>query len=105
VRATIVDSVAWENYQWMNPVKAGKMRPIMQSEAFPTGVIAYREGALPASELKRFQDGLVSAHQRSEGMQLMMLWKMKKFEIAPADYQASLAEIAKAYPPPIGDEP
>src|SRR5262245_40853204 len=105
VKATVVDGVAWENYQWMNPQKAAKLKPLMQSEQFPTGVIAYREGSLPEADLKRFRDGLTHAHERSEGMQLMMLWKMKRFDVAPADFQQSLADIAKAYPPPIGDEP
>lgn len=104
-KATVVDTVAWENYQWINPAKASKLKPIMQSEPFPTGVIAYKEGVLPEADLQRFRSGLTTAHQRREGMQLMMLWKMKRFDVAPADYQQSLAEIAKAYPPPIGDEP
>lgn len=105
VKATVVDSVAWENYQWMNPAKAAKLRPLMQSEPFPTGVIAYKQGVLPEAELNRFRQGLTTAHSRPEGMQLMMLWKMKRFDVAPPDFNETLAEIAKAYPPPIGDEP
>jgi ABC-type phosphate/phosphonate transport system substrate-binding protein len=105
VKATVVDSVAWNNYQWMNPQKAAKLKPLMQSEQFPTGVIAYKEGGLPEADLKRYRDGLTHAHEKSDGMQLMMLWKMKRFDVAPADFQQSLADIAKAYPPPIGDEP
>ncbi len=105
VKATVVDSVAWENYQWMHPAKAAKLRPLVQSEPFPTGVIAYKEGVLPESDLQRFRQGLTSAHSRPEGMQLMMLWKMKRFDVAPPDFQETLAEIVKAYPPPIGEEP
>ncbi len=105
VKATVVDSVAWDNYQWMNPQKAAKLKPLMQSEPFPTGVIAYKEGGLPEADLKRYRDGLTHAHEKSDGMQLMMLWKMKRFDVAPPDFQQSLADIAKAYPPPIGDEP
>jgi ABC-type phosphate/phosphonate transport system substrate-binding protein len=104
-KVTVVDSVAWENYQWANPGKAEKLKALISSEPFPTGVIAYREGGLPEADLKRFREGLTHAHERSEGMQLMMLWKMKRFDIAPADFQQSLADIAKAYPPPIGEEP
>ncbi len=105
VKATVVDSVAWDNYEWMNPQKAAKLKPLMQSEPFPTGVIAYKEGGLPEADLKRYRDGLTHAHEKSDGMQLMMLWKMKRFDVAPADFQQSLADIARAYPPPIGDEP
>lgn len=106
VKATVVDSVALENYKWMNPSRARKLRSLMKSENFPTGVIAYSDGGMPAGELKKFKDGLTTAHQRPEGLQLMMLWKMSRFENVPPDYQQTLADIAKAYPPPInGDEP
>jgi ABC-type phosphate/phosphonate transport system substrate-binding protein len=99
IQAAVVDGAAWENYQWLNPANAGKLRSLMKSEPFPTGVIVYKEGGLPASELKKFKDGLMTAHQRHEGLQLMMLWKMSRFEEVPADYQQTLSEIARAYPP------
>ncbi len=105
VQATVVDGDAWTNYQWVNPGRAAKLRTLLQSEQFPTGVIAYKEGVLPPADLKRFKDGLTSAHQNAGGLQLMMLWKMSRFEDIPADYQQHLADIVRAYPPPIGDEP
>lgn len=106
VKATVVDSVAWQNYQWMNPGRARKLRSLLKSENFPTGVIAYSDGGMPEVDLKKFKDGLTSAHQNPEGLQLMMLWKMSRFDKVPPDYQQSLVDIAKAYPPPIsGDEP
>jgi ABC-type phosphate/phosphonate transport system substrate-binding protein len=103
--AVVVDGSAWESYKWVNPGRAARLRPLVQSEAFPSGVIAYKNGILPASELKRYEDGLTSAHQRPDGMQLMLLWRMSRFEPVPADYDQMLANIAKAYPPPIGEEP
>ncbi len=105
VQATVVDSAAWDSYKWLNPGNAAKLRSLVQSEIFPTGVIAYKEGGLPAADLKKFKDGLTSAHERPAGVQLMQLWKMNRFEEIPADYHQLLAEIARAYPPPIGDEP
>lgn len=106
VKATVVDSVAWENYNWMNPGRARKLRTLLKSESFPAGVIAYKDGGLTDANLKKFKDGLTTAHQRPEGLQLMMLMKLTKFEGVPPDYQQTLADIAKAYPPPInGDEP
>jgi ABC-type phosphate/phosphonate transport system substrate-binding protein len=106
VKATVVDSVAWENYQWMNPGRARKLRSLMKSENFPTGVIAYSDGGMPVADLQKFKEGLTTAHKRPEGLQLMMLWKMNRFESVPPDYQQTLADIAKAYPPPNnGDEP
>jgi ABC-type phosphate/phosphonate transport system substrate-binding protein len=104
-KATVVDGAAWENYCWMNPARAAKLKPLIKSEDFPAGVIAYKQGGLTDADIKRFRDGLTTAHENSMGMQLMMLWKMKRFDVVPADYQQTLTNIAKAYPPPIGDEP
>lgn len=105
VQATVVDGAAWENFKWLNPAKASKLRSLIQSEFFPTGVIAYKEGNVAEKDLKKFRDGLTSAHQRPEGLQLMMLWKMNRFDVVPADYPQLLADTVRAYPPPIGDEP
>ena len=57
------------------------------------------------SLFKKFKDGLTTAHKNDKGLQLMMLWKMKRFDSVPPEYPQTLADIAKAYPPPIGDEP
>ena len=105
VKATVVDGAAWESFQFMNPGRAAKLKPLIKSEDFPAGVIAYKQGCLTEAEIKRFREGLTTAHEREMGMQLMMLWKMKRFDVVPADYQQTLTNIARAYPPPIGDEP
>jgi ABC-type phosphate/phosphonate transport system substrate-binding protein len=104
-KATVVDGAAWESYTFNFPGKAAKLKPLLKSEDFPAGVIAYKQGALTEAEIKRYRDGLTAAHQCSDGMQLMMLAKMKRFEVIPADYQQTCTNIARAYPPPIGDEP
>ncbi len=105
VKAVVVDGAAWESYKYMNPGRAAKLRPVIKSEDFPAGVIAYKQGGLSESEVKRARDGLTTAHEREQGMQLMMLLKMRRFDVVPADYQQTCTNIAKAYPPPIGDEP
>jgi ABC-type phosphate/phosphonate transport system substrate-binding protein len=105
VQAIVVDGAALANYKWANPGKAAKLRTLVQSETFPTGVIAYREGGMSQADLKKFKDGLLGAHERADGQQLMQLWKMTKFEEIPVDYHQLLSNIVQAYPPPIGDEP
>lgn len=105
VQATVVEGVAWENFKFTFPGRAAKLKTLMQSESFPTGVIAYKEGGIRDADLKKFKDGLTTAHSRQEGLQLMMLWKMSRFDVVPADFQQLLTETVRAYPPPIGDEP
>src|SRR5579864_2370091 len=95
VQGAVVDGTALENYRWLNPGKANKLRTLMKSETFPTGAIVYKEGGLPEAELQKYKTGLVTAHQTATGMQLMMLWKMSRFEVVPADYHQLLTSIAK----------
>lgn len=102
--ATVVDGKAWEDYKWARPLQARRLRTLMQSEVFPTGVIAYKSGGIPDATLKKFRDGLSSAHEQLAGKQLMSLWKLSKFDDVPVDYQDTLNNIVKAYPPPISDE-
>jgi ABC-type phosphate/phosphonate transport system substrate-binding protein len=104
VQATVVEGAAWDNYKWLNPGKANRLKSLMKSETFPTGVIAYKHGNVPDANLTKFRDGLTSAHQKPEGLQLIMLWKLNRFDVVPADYHQLLADIVRAYPPPIGDE-
>jgi ABC-type phosphate/phosphonate transport system substrate-binding protein len=104
VHATVVDGSAWESYKWARPVEARRLRTLLQSEPFPTGVVVYKQGVLPEPILKKFKDGLSVAHQNVEGKQLMNLWKLTRFDNIPNDYQDTLNNIVKAYPPPIGDE-
>jgi len=105
VQATVVDGAAWETYKRSSPGKAGRLKLLAQSEAFPTGVVAYKEGNISEANLKKFTDGLTSAHERPAGVQLMTMWKMNRFEVVPAEYHQMLSDIVRAYPPPIGDEP
>lgn len=104
VEATVVDGTAWENFKWAEPGKARRLRTLMQSEVFPTGVIVYKNGGMGEDSLKSFKDGLALAHQREDGRRLMQLWKLSRFDNVPADYQDTLNNIVKAYPPPLGDE-
>jgi ABC-type phosphate/phosphonate transport system substrate-binding protein len=105
MQGAVVDGTALENYLWLNPGKANKLRTLMKSETFPTGAIVYKEGGMPEADLLKYKTGLITAHQTTAGTQLMMLWKMSRFEVVPADYHQLLTNIAKAYPPTAGEEP
>ena len=37
----------------------------------------------------------------SLGRQLMLMWRLTAIEPVPADYEQTLADIAKAFPPPV----
>jgi ABC-type phosphate/phosphonate transport system substrate-binding protein len=100
VQGIVLDNVAIECYKRRKPVRFDRLKEIAHSETFPAGVIAYREGAFDKATLRRLQDGLLGANRTAYGRQLMTLWRMTAFERVPDDYEQTLTDIVKVYPPP-----
>ena len=99
--AVLVDITALAGYKALNPGAFNHLRVLSTSELFPQSVIAYRKGKLDPTAVSKLQDGLATAHKSAAGRPLLMLWSLKGFETVPADYDAQLAGIAEAYPPPV----
>jgi len=99
VQAAIVDRQALDQYQQDKPSRCNRLRVLSQSEMFPTGVVAYQEGDLDESTLRRFHDGMISAASTPRGRELLKLSRITAFEEVPADYEQLLLDIARAYPP------
>ena len=98
-QAAIVDRVALDQYQEAKPARANKLRLLYQSEAFPAAVVAYQPGVLDEATLRRFRDGLTSAHRTARGKELLNLCGITAFEEVPNDFEQQLVDIARAYPP------
>lgn len=101
VQACVVDGVALECFKRRKPGRFTRLRVSLQSEVFPAGVLAYRPGCLSVETLRRFREGMINADRSTVGRQLMTLWKLTGFEEVPPDYEEILANIVKAYPPPV----
>lgn len=99
--AGLVDNVTWDWYCKNKPKRTAKLRVALQSEKFPATVVAYYPGNLDDKTAKLLRKGMLNAHENATGKQLMSLWKMTGFEEVPKDFEQSLKEIAKAYPPPV----
>lgn len=99
--AAVVDRIALDEYQQSRPARANKLRVLQQSEPFPAAVVAYQEGSLDASTLRRFRDGMVGADKTTRGKNLLKMCRITRFEEVPADYGQLLEDIAKAYPPAL----
>lgn len=99
--ATIVDTIALENYAEVKPGCYKRLKTLKESEPFPTGVIVYRQGALSETTLNKFRQGMIAANKSERGRDLMGLWKLTGFEAVPADYVERCAAIMQAYPAPI----
>jgi ABC-type phosphate/phosphonate transport system substrate-binding protein len=102
VQAAIVDRYALDQFQQDKPTRCNRLRVLSQSEMFPTGVVAYQEGALDEGTLRRFHDGMIGAAKTERGRELLKLSRITSFEDVPANYDQLLNDIAKAYPAPAG---
>ena len=99
--AAIVDGVAFDSFKRLKPGRASKLRVVLTSGSSLTAVIAYRFGAVDDATMSKFREGLVNASHNILGRQMLTLWKLTSFETVPDDYETTLSEIVKAYPPPM----
>ncbi len=102
VQAVIVDNVALDAYKERKPARFAKLKSVQKSEDFPSAVIAYRGGTLTPATVKLFQESLIGGQKTALGRQLLTLWKLSSLERLPSNFDAELAKILKAYPPPEG---
>jgi len=98
VSGVVVERGAYEDYCRTEPKRAGQLKVLAQSETFPSGLIAYHAGKLPAEIVRRLREGMLNAHQSKEGKELLETCRMAGFEKPPADFVQSLHNIAKTYP-------
>jgi ABC-type phosphate/phosphonate transport system substrate-binding protein len=99
-QAVVIDEAAYQAYRKNKPGRAAKLKTVQQSETFPCAVIAYQPGALSDRVLEAFRDGMIAAKDNPKAQTLLKANRVTGFEAIPTDYEKSLVEIAKAYPPP-----
>ena len=99
--AVLVDSIGLSKYKALKQFHfQNNLWVLKESEAFPSAVIAYRQGAVDAATVTKFRDGLLKAHENAVGRDMMQMWSIEAFELPPQNYSQSLAECLKAYPLP-----
>jgi len=100
VTAAIVDTPSLELYKDLYPGRFKRLTILDKSPPFPPSVVVYREGALRPKLLKRFQAGMLKVNQSTKGRVQLETFGILRFQMVPKDFQKSLTEIAKAFPPP-----
>ena len=98
VQAAIVDNIALESYKELNPGRFKGLKVLVQSEVFPTGVIAYHQGSISDRTLEAFRQGLLKANSNDKGRETMATFQISSLEAVPAEYQQQVTDILKAYP-------
>jgi ABC-type phosphate/phosphonate transport system substrate-binding protein len=98
--AAIIDDADLNAYRAQSPESFAKIKILRQSEPFPCAVIAYQPGILSDSLLDQFRTGMLAAKNTKQGQRMMQMCRITSFEDVPADFDKTLEDIAKAYPPP-----
>jgi len=100
VDATVVDGTSLQNYAERKPGRYAKLKTLIQSEAFPNGVVACNPANFNEEAQKKLRDGLINAVQTNKGKTLLAICRITSFEKVPDDFDKELKAIAKTYPPP-----
>jgi len=98
--AAIVDNNTMLSYKDVVPGRYKNLKILAQSELFPLGVIAYREGGISEALLNRFKEGMLKANQSDKGREALASFHLTGLELVPADFAKQLSAILKAYPSP-----
>jgi ABC-type phosphate/phosphonate transport system substrate-binding protein len=104
IHAAVVDDLGLEHYRDLKPGCFKRLKVIVKSEDFPTGVIAYRENGLDKETLAKFRQGMVNAKNDVKAREMMAIFQLTGFEEIPANFHHALAAIVRAYPPPEADK-
>jgi len=100
LHAAVIDDADLVAYRKQYPQCSDKVKSLICSEAFPCAVIAYYPGTLDEHMLDQFRSGMLSAKDSRQGRQTMQMCRITRFEEVPEDFEKTLEDIAKAYPPP-----
>jgi ABC-type phosphate/phosphonate transport system substrate-binding protein len=98
--AAIVDGGMLQSYATSYSGRAKRLRVLLSSDNFPESVVAYAPGKVDEDIVRRFRQGMSTAHATPLGRQLLSLWSMAGFQAIPLNYAKQLADCLKAYPPP-----
>jgi ABC-type phosphate/phosphonate transport system substrate-binding protein len=99
VDATILDGYGLECYKRRKPGRFVKLKELTKSEIFPAPAIVYMEKSLDPLTIKRFRDGVLRISKTADGRRLLDLWRLTEFLDVPEDYNQTLENIVKVYPP------
>jgi ABC-type phosphate/phosphonate transport system substrate-binding protein len=99
-QAAVVDVVGLDSYKQRKPNRFERLRVVQRSEIFPASVIAYRAGTFNSAAVNLLKQRMANATKDRLTQQLLTLWKLTAMEPVPQDFEETMANILKYYPPP-----
>jgi ABC-type phosphate/phosphonate transport system substrate-binding protein len=100
VQAAIVDGGMFQNFTASYSGRAKRLRVLVSSDNFPESVVVYSPGKVDEDTIRRFRQGMSTAHATPLGRNLLALWSMAGFQPIPPNYQQQLTDCLKTFPPP-----
>ena len=75
--------------------------PPVLSSYFPASVVAYRAGTFDSATVDLLKQRMSAAVKNRLTLQLLTLWKLTAIEPVPLDFDETIVNILKSYPPPV----
>ncbi|MBU6294806.1 MAG: PhnD/SsuA/transferrin family substrate-binding protein [Planctomycetes bacterium] len=95
----LVEKASWDRYKRIKPSANETLSPILESETFPSTVIAYFPKSVQNSYVERFRKGMMTADQNPGSARLLQLVKISSFQPVPNDFMKEGESLIQAYPP------
>jgi ABC-type phosphate/phosphonate transport system substrate-binding protein len=105
VQAAVIDTLDLEAYKAIKPGCFRRLKIVLVSEPFPTGVIAVHKDALAPQIVEKFRAGMINAHNNLKARELMAMFHLTAFEPVPADFEQTVTNILRSYPAPEAAAP
>src|SRR5262249_42639532 len=100
VDGAVVDTAVLDSYRADKPGAARRLRSLIVSEPFPSGVVAYHADRLSDTEVRGFRSGLLGARNTPQRRSALRLLRLTSSHAPPADPDDALKATARPCPPP-----
>jgi ABC-type phosphate/phosphonate transport system substrate-binding protein len=99
IDAVLVEKASWDRYKRLKPNSSDSLAAMIESEQFPSTVIAYFPKAVQPSHVEKFKQGMMTADKNPGSSRLLQLVKISSFQAVPADFMKEGESLVQAYPP------
>jgi ABC-type phosphate/phosphonate transport system substrate-binding protein len=97
--AVLVEKASWDRYKRLKPSTSENLGMLIESETFPSTVIAYFPKKVQPTHVDKFRSGMLTADKNPTSQRLLQLVKISSFEPVPADLSEEGKELLSNYPP------
>lgn len=97
--AVLVEKASWDRYKRLKPTTSENLAAMLESETFPSTVIAYFPDKVRPSYVDKFRKGMLTADKNPTSQRLLQLVKISSFEPVPQEFLDEGKSLLRDYPP------